>query len=133
MTVRNCLVCNGPIKGRTDKKFCDDACRNKYNNRLNSDATPLMRNINNILRKNRRILLELLSGLEKTVIVVDKKKLLEKGFCFDYFTERYTTEKAEEYCYCYDYGYRKLEGEKYMAVKDTRKKKSMTKKSLQPL
>jgi len=132
MTVRNCLACNRSIKGRTDKKFCDDSCRNNYNNQLNRDATPLVRNINNILRKNRRILVDLLEGCEKPVKVIDKQKLLEEGFRFDYFTERYTNEKAEEYYYCYDYGYRKLEGEKYMAVKDTRKK-SMPKKSIQPL
>ena len=132
MTVRNCLACNRPIKGRIDKKFCDDSCRNNYNNQLNRDATPVVRNINNILRKNRRILVDLLESCEKPVKVIDKHKLLEEGFRFDYFTERYTNEKAEEYYYCYDYGYRKLEGEKYMAVKDTRKK-AMSKKSIQPL
>ena len=25
-----CLTCNKPVKGRTDKKFCDDYCRNNY-------------------------------------------------------------------------------------------------------
>lgn len=122
MTVRDCLACKKPIKGRTDKKFCNNTCRNNYNNRLNSDVTPLMRNINNILRRNRRILEELLIGRDKTAIVIDGKKLIEKGFHFDYFTERYTNDKSEEYCYCYDYGYRRLEGEKVMAVKDTRKR-----------
>jgi hypothetical protein len=132
MTVRSCLACKKPIKGRTDKKFCDNTCRNSYNNRLNSDATPLMRTINNILRRNRRILEELLIGRDKTAIVIDGQKLLEKGFHFDYFTERYTNDKFEEYCYCYDYGYRRLEGGKVMAVKDTRKKQ-VEKKSRQPL
>lgn len=122
MTVKSCLACTRPIKGRTDKKFCDDSCRNNYNNRLNSDATPLVRNINNILRKNRRILVDLLNGLEKPVAVVEKQKLTEKGFHFNYFTEQFTNDRNETYYYCYDYGYRELEGEKYMAVKDTRKK-----------
>jgi len=122
MTAKNCLACDRPIKGRTDKKFCDDSCRNNYNNRLNSDASPLIRNINNILRKNRRILEELLSGMEKPVTVIDKQKLIEKGFHFEYFTEQFTNDRNEKYFYCYDYGYRRLEDEKYMAVKDTRKK-----------
>jgi hypothetical protein len=122
MTAKNCLACERPIKGRTDKKFCDDSCRNNYNNRLNSDASPLIRNINNILRKNRRILEELLAGLEKPVTVVDKQKLIEKGFHFEYFTEQFTNDRSEKYFYCYDYGYRRLEDEKYMAVKDIRKK-----------
>jgi hypothetical protein len=122
MTAKNCLACERPIKGRTDKKFCDDSCRNNYNNRLNSDTTPLMRNINNILRKNRRILEELLSGLDKKVLVVDRQKLAEKGYLFDYFTEYYTTKENEHYYYCYDYGFRTIDNEKVMAVKDTRKK-----------
>jgi hypothetical protein len=122
MTVKNCLACERPIKGRTDKKFCDDSCRNNYNNRLNSDATPLMRNINNILRKNRRILEELLAHLDKKTFVIDRHKLVEKGFQFEYFTEHYTTKENEQYYYCYDYGYRIIENEKVMAVKDTRKK-----------
>jgi hypothetical protein len=122
MTAKNCLACERPIKGRTDKKFCDDSCRNNYNNRLNSDASPLIRNINNILRKNRRILAELLSGLNKPVLVIDRPKLVAKGYKFEYFTEHYSTKENEKYYYCYDYGYRQLDEEKLMVVKDTRKK-----------
>ena len=44
--------------GRIDKKFCSDACRNAYNNKQNKDQTNLMRNINNKLRKNFKILSE---------------------------------------------------------------------------
>ncbi len=29
---KNCLVCNRRIVGRSDKKFCSDACRLFYNN-----------------------------------------------------------------------------------------------------
>jgi hypothetical protein len=122
MTVKNCLACDRPIKGRSDKKFCDDSCRNNYNNRLYSYSVPVVRNINNILRKNRRILEELLSGLEKKVLVVERKKLVEKGFQFEYFTEQFLPDKKEQYYYCYDYGYRSIDSEKVLAVKDTRKK-----------
>jgi hypothetical protein len=122
MTVKNCLACERPIKGRTDKKFCDDSCRNNYNNRLNSDATPLMRNINNILRKNRRILEEVLAPFEKKTLMIERQKLVEKGFQFEYFTEQYQPKNQEQYYYCYDYGYRPIDSEKVLAVKDTRKK-----------
>ena len=33
-----CPECGDKLKGRADKKFCSDACRNAYNNKLNSDA-----------------------------------------------------------------------------------------------
>jgi hypothetical protein len=120
MTAKICLTCDRPIKGRIDKKFCDDFCRNNYNNRLNSDATPLIRTINNILRRNRRILCEILGGSEKPKMV-KKDELIAKGFHFEFFTEQFTNDKKDVYYYCYDYGYRLVEGEKYMAVKNKKR------------
>jgi hypothetical protein len=62
--------------GRADKKFCNDLCRNNYNNQLNSNSYNLVRNINNILRRNRRIIEELNpSGKTKTT----REKMLVKG------------------------------------------------------
>ncbi len=29
-----CQQCGKPVKGRIDKRFCDDFCRNAYNNNL---------------------------------------------------------------------------------------------------
>jgi len=122
MTAKKCLACDKTIKGRADKKFCDDSCRNNYNNRMNCYSSPLVRDINNILRKNRRILEELLAPLEKKVLVIERQRLLERGFRFDYMTEHYHPDKKEHYCYCYEYGYRPLDQEKVLIVKDTRKK-----------
>jgi hypothetical protein len=122
MTDKKCLACDKPIKGRSDKKFCDDSCRNNYNNQLNSDSRPVMRNINNILRKNRRILEELLTNSNKKVLVVERKKLIEKGFHFEYFTEQNKPDKKKEYYYCYDYGYRTIDNDRVAAVKNTRRK-----------
>jgi hypothetical protein len=79
-----CLECGEKLVGRADKKFCSDQCRISYNNKLNSDETNYVRNVNNALRKNRRILTEL-NTTQKTVSV-SREKLLEKGFDFKYFT-----------------------------------------------
>ncbi|MEQ6119975.1 hypothetical protein [Reichenbachiella sp. MALMAid0571] len=99
---RTCPECGRPIFGRIDKKFCSDACRNAANNKVNSDSTNYIRNVNNILRKNRRILLEL-NPTGKTKTQVDK--LLKKGFDMEYYTNTYTTKAGQEYRYCYDQGY----------------------------
>ena len=53
---KKCPECGEKIIGREDKKFCSDYCRNAFNNRLNKDSKNLIRNINNRLRKNYRIL-----------------------------------------------------------------------------
>jgi len=110
---RKCLDCGEEFNGRIDKKFCSDICRNAYNNRLNSDSCNLVRNINNILRKNRRILQEL-NPDEKTK--VHKKKLMDKGFDFEYFTSIYTTQKGTVYYFCYEQGYLALENDFYFLV-----------------
>ena len=54
--MKTCLECGEKIVGREDKKFCSDGCRNTYNNKINKDSTNYMRNVNNKLRKNYRIL-----------------------------------------------------------------------------
>ena len=87
-----CLNCEKPLKGRTDKKFCDDYCRNSYNNQLKAAKNNLVRNINNALGKNRRILESFFKPKEDKVNI-HKDKLLEKGFQFKYITHTYTTQQ----------------------------------------
>lgn len=110
-----CLECGEKIKGRADKKFCDDQCRSAYNNKANSDSTAEMRNVNNILRKNRRVMFELSNEEGKTRI--SKTKLHEQGFNFKYHTHTYTTKAGTVYKLCYDYGYLPIENDYYMVVK----------------
>ena len=113
---RLCLNCNKPVKGRTDKKFCDDYCRNNYNNQLKSNTTNLVRNINNALGKNRRILEDMFTPGED-MAKTNKAKLLQKGFQFKYITHTYTNKKGNVYFFCYDLGYLPLENDWYLLVK----------------
>lgn len=109
-----CLDCGEPIKGRIDKKFCSDYCRNAYHNKSNKEATNLIRNTNNWLKKNHRILTELnKSGKTK----VNRSKLLQLGFDFNYFTSMYVTKTENVYFYCYDQGYLELENDSYLLIK----------------
>jgi predicted nucleic acid-binding Zn ribbon protein len=117
---RECLDCGEIIKGRADKKFCSDLCRNNYNNKLNQDNTNHVRNVNNILRRNRRIIEELAPEGKNTV---PKSKLLEKGFDFTYFTNIHHTKNDTVYHYCYEYGYMPIKGDFYLLVKKTEKSK----------
>lgn len=111
---KNCLECNEKIVGREDKKFCSDGCRNAYNNKINKDSNNYMRNVNNKLRKNYRILSEAnTEGKSK----ITKTKLLSKGFDFEYFTNILNTNTGNTYYFVYDQGYRFLENDFYMLVK----------------
>jgi len=110
-----CLSCQKPIKGRADKKFCDDFCRNQHNNAMKSGPEKLIRNINAILRKNRKILQEQLKQTEKT-IAIHRDKLRLAGFQFKYMTNQYQTKKGHTYFFCYDYGYLLLENDWLLVV-----------------
>ncbi|MCW3115899.1 MAG: hypothetical protein JWR18_4295 [Segetibacter sp.] len=116
MIDKKCIECNKPLKGRVDKKFCDDFCRNSYNNKLNSDTNGYVRNINNTLRKNRRILEETLPASEE-MAKTTRSKMAEKGFQFKYFTHTYSNKKGNIYYFCYEYGYLLLEGDWILVVK----------------
>lgn len=114
MEKRLCPECGEVIVGRVDKKFCSDACRNTFNNKANSDSSNYVRNINNQLRKNRRILEDLLQGDK---ITLPKQKLLDKGFNFKYYTNQSTTKNGHTYVYCYEFGYLPLEHDLVLIVK----------------
>jgi hypothetical protein len=73
-----------------------------------------MRNINNKLRKNYRILSELnTEGKSKTT----RAKLFSKGFDFDFFTNILNTKTGNTYYFLYDQGYMLLDNDYYMLVK----------------
>lgn len=113
MEKRECKECGQQLRGRKDQKFCSDYCRNTFNNRLNEDATKYIRRINNILRKNRRILDQLNPNGKVTVEGIT---LAEEGFNFHYYTNIYVTKTGSNYYFCYDQGYRKVDDDRYMLV-----------------
>ena len=73
-----------------------------------------MRNVNNRLRKNHRLLTDLnTSGKTK----VTKSRLFDGNFDFSYFTSIYTTKTGNTYYYIYDQGYLPLENDLYLLIK----------------
>jgi predicted nucleic acid-binding Zn ribbon protein len=111
--IRYCLECGDTIQGRADKKFCGDQCRVAHNNRLNSDETNYVRNVNHALRKNRRLLQGLLSTGKTTI---SREKLMQIGFDFNYFTNIDKTKDGAIYYYCYEQGYLVTDQEFFMLV-----------------
>jgi len=116
---RTCLECGTTLKGRRDKKFCDDQCRNAFNNKLNAEPSPEIRHINLILKKNRKILEDLLPPDGKTK--VSGKRLRELGFDQTFMTHTYTTQAGSVYRYCYEFGYLPLENDYFLVVKREKK------------
>ena len=114
MESKKCLECGEKVVGRIDKKFCSDYCRNTFNNKVNKDSKNLIRNTNNRLRKNYKILTDLnTTGKTK----VTRRKMFDRGFDFRLFTSIYTTKTGNVYFYVYNQGYLELESEVYLLVK----------------
>lgn len=113
---KTCLTCNRVLRGRTDKKYCDDQCRNTYNNQFKSEKSDYVRSINNWLLKNHRILKQLMHTTDE-IIIVSKEKLESRGFLFRYHTHTYTNKKGNTYFYCYEYGWLPLDNDRFLIVK----------------
>ncbi len=111
---KQCLDCHQVLHGRADKKFCDDQCRNNYNNRLKAEDQGPIRKINRILAKNRNIL-KTCNPNGKTKI--GRSVLSKMGFDFDYHTHRYTTTTGNTYVFCYDHGYLALANNELLLIK----------------
>ena len=95
------MECRTPFTGRSDKKFCSDYCRNGYNNKRNLTSNNFVRNINFVLRKNRRILAaRYMQGDAES----NRQELNWAGYNFEYFTNFYRAADGIKYSCCYDYG-----------------------------
>lgn len=100
--------------GRTDKKFCSDACRNLFHYRSNNAPINYVRNVVNALKRNRRILSELNpDGKTK----VHRDKLVERGYNFMYHTNTYRTRVGNVYVFCFEHGYLELDNNWFALVR----------------
>jgi len=111
---RICLDCGHLVKGRSDKKFCNDACRNNHNNKIKSEDNVVLKKINVILKKNRSILANL---NPQGKVKISRKKLAAAGFNFDYHTFTFNTQNGNSYTFCYEYGYLLLTDDEFLLVK----------------
>jgi hypothetical protein len=114
---RSCGACGKLLRGRSDKKFCDDQCRNQFNNQLRAADSGFMRSVNTTLRKNRKILQQCIPP-EKMKTRIRREKLVQKGFHFAYNTHHVTNRAGLTYKFCYEYGYLAIDADKLVLIRD---------------
>ncbi len=103
--MRNCLLCQSPLEGRRDKKFCDDYCRNIHYHQNLGSGIDKVRRIQDMLRKNRKILLECM-GLIEAGKTIRLESLKQRGYQFKFLTHmEWARDQEPAYC-CFDLGYR---------------------------
>lgn len=79
-----CRECGGPLRGRADRRFCSDACRNEHNNRRYRKQEHEFRPYHRSLRQNHRILDRLLG--QAVSVQVPRERLVIAGFAFNRLT-----------------------------------------------
>jgi hypothetical protein len=97
-----CLLCNKPMSGRIDKKYCSDGCRSEAHNQKNRLAIESTRRINATLQRNRNILDTVLGNAKDEI--VSEHELQQLGFMFDYVT-RIGDFEGVALRFCYDLVY----------------------------
>jgi predicted nucleic acid-binding Zn ribbon protein len=105
---RNCLLCKKIIRGRSDKKFCNDNCRNQFNNTQRPASNSYVKGINQALFRNRNILDSILPPAVPAV-KANRDTLIEKGFQFRFYTHQSKADKGSSYVFCYDLGYQMID------------------------
>jgi predicted nucleic acid-binding Zn ribbon protein len=111
-----CKICSKEIVGRSDKKFCSVRCKNYYHTNLRRVTNKAVVEINNILHRNRSILLEILgkNAVQKKIerIILDKKK-----FNFKYHTHLHTNIQGKTYFYVYDFAWMEFSDDEILIIR----------------
>lgn len=117
--VRLCKQCSkliNPEKGRKDRVFCDENCKNKFHNTQTFLEEKEIKRIQLLLKKNRRVLKKMFARPDRDE--VKKERLLKAGFDFNYHTHFVTSKiKRNQFIFCFDYGYRTVSEETFKIVK----------------
>jgi predicted nucleic acid-binding Zn ribbon protein len=112
---RGCQVCKEPLFGRTDQKFCSDACRSHYHNLKNQKKNQNFYKTHRRLKNNYRILRRYATSQSTEC---NLSELNRQGFRPSSITgvERGFNGSLPKY-YLYDIGYQFLNPEKIKIFK----------------
>lgn len=111
-----CRICKKELIGRPDKIFCSIQCKNFYHTNLRNATKGVTVVTDNILHRNRSILLELIgkNAAQKKInrIYLDKKK-----FNYHYCTGFYINSKGKMYHNVYDFAWMEFSDNEILIVR----------------
>jgi hypothetical protein len=116
--MKTCLHCNDSFRGRSDKKFCNDYCRNAYNNQQKNIATSHQRIMHQRLRKNHALLSRYLTEKNAGPVCIHKERLTNDGFIWKYCTEFRISNNKNILYGCYDLRYFSLNDRYLILLKE---------------
>ena len=116
---KSCLDCGKPLKGRSDKRFCNDSCRNNFNGRKRRDEQVRLNEqtpeIFRIIKKNYQLLKACKPPQldSNGYIFGPLSEMLELGFDPKFCTSVLERD-GETWKFCFECGFRISEG--YIAM-----------------
>jgi len=116
LKARQCIYCNKPLSGRSDKIYCNQYCKSaqQYEKKKTNESQYLL--IDRQLKKNR-VLLKQYNKAGKTII--RQSVLLDNGFNPKFYTHRWKSSKGKIYFFCYEFGFMPIidnQKEKYLLI-----------------
>jgi len=120
--MQQCIVCNGLLRGRPDKKFCSKSCSNRFHSdKGKKQKAAIVNSVNQILRKNHKILLQLFEGDKRQKKKIDKLILAQLGFDFNYITGIYFNREGKLYHYVYDFAWMEFSNQEILLIRKIKK------------
>ncbi len=113
---KQCKICKTKLVGRSDKKFCSVQCKNTYHAKLAAVTLDAAKKIDNILHRNRSILLELL-GKHNKMLKIPRLALDAKRFNFTYHTHIYVNAQQKTYHFVYDIAWMEFSDSEVMILR----------------
>jgi len=114
--MKKCKICKKELKGRSDKIFCSSSCKNYYHKSLRRVTNVVAFEIDNILHRNRSILLEII-GKHKTQIKVLRLILDKKKFNYKYHTHMNVNSKGKTFNWVYDLAWMEFSNDEVLIVR----------------
>ena len=114
--MKTCKICKTQLKGRADKLFCSSDCKNYYHVNLRRSTKTVANSIDEILHRNRSILLEIL-GKNAMQKKVNRITLSRKKFNYKYLTHFNINSKGKMYHFLYDIAWMEFSDDEILIVK----------------
>ncbi|WP_031428546.1 DUF2116 family Zn-ribbon domain-containing protein [Flavimarina sp. Hel_I_48] len=111
-----CPVCEAPVKGRSDKRFCSTKCKSMHQYETRQKKEAFYIKVDRQLKINRKVL----KGFNKKGLsTLRKSDLYKEGFDPNFFTHYWKNKKGNVYLFVYEYGFLDLSKDgkdKYLLV-----------------
>lgn len=114
---RFCKVCGNQLKGRRDKKYCDQICKNQYHADMRAlHRTEVSADLSFLFR-NRTILHEILDQEGSNKKKIPRSVLQFMGFKFNNYTGAHVNKQGKTYHFVFDYSWMAFSDKEVLILK----------------